>query len=107
MEFLSDELAEFRETCFRLIDDGAMDERDDRETFRLPSSESLVMCLFISRLEWIVMADVAAVQQWHRLKTFIVAAAGGGGGGGRVFIVSNSEQRGQSFGECRYNGWYW
>ena len=104
MEFFSDELADVRDTCFRLIDDWAMDENDVKDILRLPSSESLAVCLFISRLDWIVMADVAAVQQWHRLNTFMVVAVVGGGDDD--FIASNNEQREQSLGECRYNEWY-
>jgi hypothetical protein len=74
--------------------EGGIEDDDDIDSFRFGTYESIfeLVLVFTNRFEWIVIADVAAEKQWHKLKTFIVAGGGGGVEEEEVFIGSIDEQ---------------
>jgi len=82
---------------FRFIVDGTTDDDDDVDIRRFWTYVSIVelILLFTNGLEWIVIGDVAAEQQWHKLKIFIVVDCVGGINDDEeeeVFPLSNNEQ---------------
>ena len=94
--------------CCRLADECIADEDDEEEILRVgeeKASPLVLIGLVTHGFLWMVIAEVAAEQQWHRLNTFIVVSGSGGEDG--PFSVSAKEQRRRAAPAAWCNGgWY-